>query len=253
MINNILNLVKNFFYTDNKYKTPCEKLGYKVGDKFRVTDSIYKIPKDWVLILVEDDGTDDPLFRTLFKVRDNKYYVQSHILLSHVEPYIEEMEKTYNNTIKFNPESLRRIREYGHNIIEEETMYLYMPEKTPDKLTNKYVGSWSLETSKGWLNDVLPVYWTGKDYIAEYFGVFLNANASMEHIKLGILEDGVVYTSRYRHEFIRTPKGLFIDGGMEYLRSSTMDIVKFKVFEGNFYLVNEPHHILDLLYTYPGD
>lgn len=36
----------------------------------------------------------------------------------------------------------------------------------------------------------------------------------------GILEDGVFYYSAYDHDYVRTPKGQFIDGGMWYTRSS---------------------------------
>ena len=36
----------------------------------------------------------------------------------------------------------------------------------------------------------------------------------------GILEDGVFYYSAYVHDYVRTPKGQFIDGGVYYTRSS---------------------------------
>ena len=37
---------------------------------------------------------------------------------------------------------------------------------------------------------------------------------------VGILEDGVFYYSAYVHDYVRTPKGQFIDGGVYYTRSS---------------------------------
>ena len=36
----------------------------------------------------------------------------------------------------------------------------------------------------------------------------------------GILEDGVFYYSAYVHDYVRTPRGQFIDGGVYYTRSS---------------------------------
>ena len=45
----------------SKQMTPCEKLGYKVGDKFEVI-SHHAFKKGQVVTLHEDDGTECPLF-----------------------------------------------------------------------------------------------------------------------------------------------------------------------------------------------
>ena len=45
----------------SKKMTPCEKLGYKVGDKFEVI-SHHAFKKGQVVTLHEDDGTECPLF-----------------------------------------------------------------------------------------------------------------------------------------------------------------------------------------------
>lgn len=50
--------------------TPCEALGYKIGDAFKVLKFLYQtcevkhvaLHKEDVVILIEDDGTDTPLF-----------------------------------------------------------------------------------------------------------------------------------------------------------------------------------------------
>ena len=45
----------------SKKMTPCEKLGYKVGDEFEVI-SHHAFKKGQVVTLHEDDGTECPLF-----------------------------------------------------------------------------------------------------------------------------------------------------------------------------------------------
>lgn len=42
--------------------TPCQELGYKVGDKFTVINPIYNWKKGQVITLYRDDGDDLPLF-----------------------------------------------------------------------------------------------------------------------------------------------------------------------------------------------
>lgn len=42
--------------------TPCEKLGYKVGDEFWVVDSDAVFPKDGIIKLKDDDNTECPEF-----------------------------------------------------------------------------------------------------------------------------------------------------------------------------------------------
>lgn len=43
--------------------TPCEKLGYKVGDKFGVIGNHYNLKKGTEVYLAEDDGSEYPKFR----------------------------------------------------------------------------------------------------------------------------------------------------------------------------------------------
>lgn len=45
-----------------KEKTPCEELGYKVGDKFTVLESVEGFTLGQEIMLYRDDGTNDPLF-----------------------------------------------------------------------------------------------------------------------------------------------------------------------------------------------
>lgn len=53
--------------------TPCEKLGYKVGDKFEVIGGHYCLKKGTVVYLAEDDGSECPEFR--IEGVDNYWFV----------------------------------------------------------------------------------------------------------------------------------------------------------------------------------
>ena len=53
-----------------------------------------------------------------------------------------------------------------------------------------------------------------------YDGVHAYISACGLQQVAGILEDGVFYYSAYVHDYVRTPKGQFIDGGVYYTRSS---------------------------------
>src|SRR5690554_3312224 len=66
--------------------TPCEKMGYKVGDKFKVLSSVEGFTEGQEIELYEDDGTDMPLFSG-----ENNYHNHAggnpgaYFLLSEVE------------------------------------------------------------------------------------------------------------------------------------------------------------------------
>ena len=47
----------------NKILTPCEQLGYKVGDKFIVTEYCHTFKNGTIIELFKDDGTSIPLFK----------------------------------------------------------------------------------------------------------------------------------------------------------------------------------------------
>ena len=47
----------------NKLLTPCEQLGYKVGDKFIVTEYCHTFKNGTIIELFKDDGTSIPLFK----------------------------------------------------------------------------------------------------------------------------------------------------------------------------------------------
>lgn len=56
--------------------SPCEKLGYKVGDKFLFSEKgveSWKRPHDMIITLIEDDDSQIPLFR--FDDENDEHYV----------------------------------------------------------------------------------------------------------------------------------------------------------------------------------
>lgn len=67
--------------------TPCEKLGYKVGDKFEMRCSSYGFKEGQVVTLFEDDRTDTPCFKGDNTVYDNAGGKPgAYINLSNVKP-----------------------------------------------------------------------------------------------------------------------------------------------------------------------
>lgn len=96
-----------------------------------------------------------------------------------------------------------------------------------------YMGAWCIKNGKyGWSNFPVEVFYqpnpdTAKGH-SHYFGIYIdyesnktmitNAASAFECDIMGILEDDVVYVSRYRRDYVLTPKGDSIDGGRDYLK-----------------------------------
>ena len=82
--------------------TPCEKMGYKVGDKFKVLASVEGFIEGQEIELYEDDGTDMPLFSG-----ENFYHTHvggspgAYFLLSEVEKITSSIsgQEAKTNTI----------------------------------------------------------------------------------------------------------------------------------------------------------
>lgn len=53
--------------------------------------------------------------------------------------------------------------------------------------------------------------------------VYISAS-ELTHVT-GILEDDVFYYSSHRHDFVKTPKGQFIDGGTYYTKTSCDTVI----------------------------
>lgn len=103
----------------------------------------------------------------------------------------------------------------------------------------KYLGYWCIRDNIGNWSDVpVEVFYQPNPDISKghshYFGLFVlwdnvmitNAESAFSSEITGIVEDGIVYVSRYRHDFTRTPSGNNIDGGRDYLNLSGSPIAK---------------------------
>lgn len=97
-----------------------------------------------------------------------------------------------------------------------------------------YMGYWCGRTKDGnWAERPLDVFYQPNPDVeaghTNYFGLLLNnlkqvmitdASSCFQEAITGIVEDGVVYVSRYRHDFVQTPSGSSIDGGRDYTKTS---------------------------------
>lgn len=121
--------------------------------------------------------------------------------------------------------------------LEDREPY-WFPRESIKKIENhygaKYMGYWCIRDRIGNWSDVpVEVFYQPNPDISKghshYFGLFVsditvpekvmitNAESAFSGQINGIVEDGIVYVSRYRHDFTRTPSGNSIDGGRDYL------------------------------------
>jgi hypothetical protein len=101
------------------------------------------------------------------------------------------------------------------------------------KYQARYMGYWCTKRSGGgWAETPVDVFYvenpdTSKGH-SNYFGMFVNdgrvmitdAQSCFSEPMTGILENDLVYLSRYRHDMVVTPLGKSIDGGRDYLKTS---------------------------------
>lgn len=113
-----------------------------------------------------------------------------------------------------------------------------------------YIGYWCGRTKDGdWAEKPLDVFYvkepdTDKGH-TNYFGLILNpltdqvmitdASSCFNDPITGMVEDGIVYASRYRHDYVQTPSGSSIDGGRDYTKTTLpCDLVRIEVIDGEF-------------------
>jgi len=103
-----------------------------------------------------------------------------------------------------------------------------------EKMRNaKYMGYWCGRDNQGnWAEQPLDVFYdpepdTKKGH-GHYFGLVVqhdkvlitNAESCFSESMVGVMEDGEIYVSRYRHDFVQTPGGKIIDGGRDYVKTN---------------------------------
>jgi hypothetical protein len=103
------------------------------------------------------------------------------------------------------------------------------------KYQAQYLGYWCCKRAGGgWAETPLDVFYVENPDRSKghtnYFGMFVsdgrvmitNAESCFSESMTGILENGVVYVSRYRHDMVPTPLGKTIDGGRDYVKTSVV-------------------------------
>ena len=81
--------------------TPCEKLGYKVGDRFVVKSNSTQFLKGQVIELIEDDGSTTPWF-------SNRGCEPRFLHLQKVKKLESTKETTMNNSLEQNIERMKK-------------------------------------------------------------------------------------------------------------------------------------------------
>tara|TARA_B110000858_G_scaffold187827_1_gene232595 strand:- start:98 stop:559 length:462 start_codon:yes stop_codon:yes gene_type:complete len=119
--------------------------------------------------------------------------------------------------------------------LETRAPYYFKPEgvKAVEKVRNAtYMGYWCGKTKLGqWAEMPIDVFYEPhpKEEHSHYFGLFLtpgkemlitDASSCFSEPITGIVEDGIVYASRHRHDSVFLPSGAMIDGGRNYTRTS---------------------------------
>ena len=111
-----------------------------------------------------------------------------------------------------------------------------------------YMGYWCGKSpSGGWNERPIDVFYvqepdTDKGH-TNYFGMLVqgdrllitDASSCFSEPMTGIVEQDIVYVSRYRHDFVQTPAGQIIDGGRDYYKGSVgSKTVTVSVKDGEF-------------------
>lgn len=122
---------------------------------------------------------------------------------------------------------------------------------------SKFIGSWSVRTvDAGWSENPVDVVYVsssssrdGNPKLLGYFTKYMQPNAyvadvtkSFENPHICLVEDMVVYTSKYRHDFVKTPKGAILDGGRDYFRSNAMSAntrLTFDLEQGQYFVISD--------------
>ena len=114
-------------------KTPCEELGYKVGDRFMVIagPDFHYLDNGTIVTLYEDDGTESPEFRVDSVMYSSNKYI-----------HLEDIIPIYNTTILipcpegYEFDGIRRLN-YGDFFLDNgEYVYEWTLE---ERSTRKYI------------------------------------------------------------------------------------------------------------------
>lgn len=130
--------------------------------------------------------------------------------------------------------------------------YHFAPENIPrieGHYSAKYLGYWCIKLRSGaWSDMPVDVFYQANPDVSlghsHYFGLYIDqrtgglmicdAKSAFSEPIVGVVDNDVVYVSRYRHDYIKTPNGYVIDGGRDYTRTSmSKDINVVHVYNSN--------------------
>lgn len=122
---------------------------------------------------------------------------------------------------------------------------------------SKFIGSWSVRTvDAGWSENPVDVVYVpssssrdGNPKLLGYFTKYMQPNAyvadvtkSFENPHICLVEDMAVYTSKYRHDFVKTPKGAILDGGRDYFHGNKVFAntqLIFDLEQGQYFVISD--------------
>lgn len=122
---------------------------------------------------------------------------------------------------------------------------------------SKFIGSWAVKTVDGyWSENSVDVMYVpasssldGTPKLLGYFTKYMHTSAyvadvteSFKDPHICLVEDMIVYTSKYRHDFVKTPKGAILDGGRDYFRSNAMSAntrLTFDLEQGQYFVISD--------------
>lgn len=127
---------------------------------------------------------------------------------------------------------------------------IFKIEEVEKKRNSKYVGEFCLLTKSGeWANSPASIFYQEKPPVEGYSNYFAlivqngtlyitsGASAVEETIWAVQADDGEIIYSRYRHDYRESKdKSVFIDGGRDYLKSSTQNVIPLEIVDGKFAL-----------------
>ena len=119
----------------------------------------------------------------------------------------------------------------------------------------KYLGAWAIKTKYGWSEYPVDVFYNANPDVghSNYLGIFwdqvkqafmlTDASSAFDNALSCLVKDDIIYVSKFRHDYVCTPKGLFIDGGRDYLRTNCLELKKLSVVNGDFVLLDNNEKI----------
>lgn len=138
--------------------------------------------------------------------------------------------------------------------IPEVPKLSYQPfkiEVVEEKYNATFVGDFCLKTKNGWTEAPIAIFYQPTPINPEYsnyFGLYVSvlnkilicdgASAFSQPIIGAVADNGEIIISRYRHDCVTSQDGsVMIDGGRDYLRTNTDNIVHLQMIDGKMTII----------------